>query len=112
MRSRTPAAAAPSRTSASPACGSPSPRRLCSSCSIQNQKSKIDISVLRKVVLVLVPAARLLSELHEQIVGQRRGADPEEIRSQPGVSECLLDEDEQVECLFGGLDSAGRLHPD
>src|SRR5262249_51826128 len=67
-------------------------------------------SVFREVVLVLVTAGHFLGQLHQQVVGQSRSAEAEEVRRQPRVSQRLLDEDQEMERLLGGLDAARRLH--
>src|SRR5437588_10529450 len=69
-------------------------------------------SVKGEVVRALVRARLLLPQLHENVVEQRRRAEPVEVRRQPVRSECLVELDEVLDGLLRLTDAACRLHPD
>src|ERR1700681_4782330 len=72
----------------------------------------IVVSILREVVLALIAPRRFLRELHQEVVREGRRADAEEVRSEPGVAQRFLDEDEEMERLLRSLDAACGLHAD
>src|SRR5207249_804172 len=51
------------------------------------------ISVLRELFLGPVAAGLFLLELHQKVVDEGRGSEPEEVRRQPVGAERLLDDD-------------------
>src|SRR5438445_13282667 len=69
-------------------------------------------SVKREVVRGLVGARLLLAELHQDVVQERRGADAIELGRQPVRSDGLVHEDEMLDRLLRGADSAGGLEAD
>src|SRR5918998_2586752 len=69
-------------------------------------------SLLREVLGALVATGGPVLVLHEQVVEQRRGADPESIRRQPLVAQRLLDQHELVDRLLTGAHAARGLEAD
>src|SRR5918999_2022681 len=69
-------------------------------------------SLLREVLRALVAAGGPVLVLHEQVVEQRRGADPEAVRREPLVAQRLLHQHELVDRLLARAHAAGGLHPD
>src|SRR6185437_5089252 len=69
-------------------------------------------SVIGEVVLRLVDARLLLAQLHQDVVDERRGADPVELRRQPVGAERLVHLHEILDPVLRRADAAGRLHAD
>src|SRR5215475_3861628 len=67
----------------------------------------VPLSVQREVIAALVRAGALLAELHEDVVEERRGAEPVQIRSEPLRAERLVHEHEMLHRLLRLPDSAG-----
>src|SRR6187549_3747768 len=63
-------------------------------------------SILGEVVLALVRPGRLLGELHQEVVGERGGAEAEEVGGEPGVAQRFLHQHEHVERLLRRADAA------
>src|SRR5690606_845107 len=59
---------------------------------------------------VVVPGGQLAA-LHQQVVEEGGGADPEPVRVQPRVPGGLVDQHQVPDRVLGGADAAGRLHP-
>src|SRR5581483_8816384 len=73
---------------------------------------KSGASVDGEVVGALVGAGLLLAELHEDVVEERRRAEPVQLRAQPLLAERLVDEHEVLHRLLRLADPAGRLEAD
>src|SRR5690606_16947760 len=67
-------------------------------------------SVLREVVGALVAARLEPADLHQDVVQQRRRADPEPVGAHPLLAESLVQHDEVADGVLGGADAAGGLH--
>src|SRR5919109_3688183 len=67
-------------------------------------------SVNGEVVRALVPARLLLSDLHQDVVQQRRGPEPVQVGRQPFGPEGLVQLDQVLDSLLRLSDSPGRLH--
>ena len=64
-----------------------------------------------EVVGGLVDAGLLLADLHEDVVQERRGAEPEPLGCQPLAAERLVQDAQVLDRELGVADPAGRLHP-
>src|SRR5438270_14030242 len=69
-------------------------------------------SVTGEVLRVLVAARLLLADLHQHVVEERGGAEPEAVGRQPILAERLVHNHEVLDSLLGVPDAAGRLHSD
>src|SRR5438094_10152024 len=69
-------------------------------------------SVKCEVVRALVAPGLLLSELHEDVVQERRGADPVAVRCEPVWSQRLVHEHEMLNRVLRDPDAAGGLEAD
>src|SRR4051812_21559240 len=83
----------------------------CQSSAVRGVVVAIQL-LLREVLGTLVAPGLAVLVLHQEVVEQRRGADPEAIGRQPLVTERLVDEHELVDRLLAGAHATGRLHPD
>src|SRR5687768_3536130 len=70
------------------------------------------LSVDRVVVGALVTARPFLVYLHQHVVQERRGADPEQVRRHPVGPERLVQQHEVLDRLLALPDAAGDLDPD
>src|SRR3954447_16130382 len=70
------------------------------------------MSVKSEVVLALVDAGLLLADLHENVIEERRRAEPVEVGRQPVRPERLVHEHEMLDRLLRLSDPAGRLEAD
>src|SRR3984893_14747310 len=69
-------------------------------------------SIEGEVVARLVGARLLLGQLHQAVVEEAGGADPEPLRGHPVGAEGLVEEDQVVDRLLRGPDAAGGLEAD
>src|SRR5205809_5387826 len=69
-------------------------------------------SVKGEVVRALVRARLLLPKLHQEIVQERRRAEPVQVRRKPVGTECLVQLHEVLDGLLRLADASRRLHPD
>src|SRR5262249_20592189 len=70
------------------------------------------ISVHREVVRPLVPPGPFLRDLHQHVVQEARGADPEPVGRHPVSAERLVKDHQVADRVFGLADTAGDLDPD
>src|SRR3954470_11603004 len=66
-------------------------------------------SVNGEVVRALIPAGRLLAELHEHVVQERRGADAVAVGREPVGAERLVHENQMLDRVLRGAHPAGGL---
>src|SRR5579859_4456244 len=78
----------------------------------QFRHESVSLSVEGEVVAALVRARALLAELHEDVVEERRRAEPVQVGSQPVGTQRLVHEDEVLDGLLRLPDPARRLEPD
>src|SRR5260221_435302 len=83
-----------------------------STFSIRHLYSSSPPSIDREVVPTLIGAGLLLAQLHQDVVQERRGSKPEQLRRHPRLAHRLVQQDEVCEGELGVRDAAGRLPPD
>src|SRR5689334_14064851 len=69
-------------------------------------------SILCEVVLRLVCPGALLGDLHENVVEEARGAQPEAVRGHPFRAKCLPEQHQVGDGELGGADPARRFEAD
>src|SRR5438270_8484239 len=74
--------------------------------------SAICPSVDREVVGRLVHAAAFLGDLHEDVVEQAGGAEPEAVGRHPVRAQRFVEHDQVLDGGLGGADAAGGLEAD
>src|SRR5580765_6883609 len=82
-------------------------KRMSQSC-----HESVSLSVQGEVVAALVRAGAFLAELHEDVVEERGGAEPVELRRQPRRPKRLVDEDEVLNRLLRLANPARGLEAD
>src|SRR6478735_1790902 len=69
-------------------------------------------SVQREVVGAGVPSGGHLGALHQQVVQQRRGAEPEPVRVEPVLAGGLVDCHQVLDRVLAGADATGGFDAD